>query len=1071
MVYYSLLKEKPGFFGFNNIVMKKALFLFFLFPIFCFSQLVSFNGNRPKVLPASPSAAAFNKFGNYTVNLFHGLPDINIPIYEIAVKNVIIPIKIAYHASGIKVNDWGTNVGTGWVLHAGGNVSRRINGQADEYAPAIGSRWVDDIDQDDFEDYNFLQAHHKNKYDLEPDIFSYSLPGKSSGNFILNHKDGWKPVLIPSENHKIDYYLENGARYFKFVTDDGVIYHFRETEWTTSNFESGTLNCNTWQISSIITANLTDTIKFYYKSRVGISQRDLTDVTTISDDVQTFQVPPAYRIYWDQFPINSTSLHDIENQEKILDEIVFPNGKVVFEQSFDDRLDGFLGQKKLQGIKVYNKENGTYNLIKNISLGHGYFIRNNEPDTRRLKLNNIIFRDKQNAEIEKYSFEYNEETPMPNRLSRARDYWGYFNNEQNETLVPYQHIPFVNGPTGTFFNVQAGSTNSKGREVDSNYSKTYLIRKITYPTGGYTLFEFESNRYLENGTLKLAGGHRIKTIKSFVSSSEKPIVRTYKYGQNESGYGRANFIIDNYFFQSERLHEYYIYWNAGLRGAELGQTKRERLLFSNSSLNIEPFDGSPVTYREVAEYEGDQFDINGKTVYTFSDEGDNIVNTTIKNRNLIESNHLKRGQLLEKSVFKKVNNNLELVQKTENKYHLFKEYIYSDLALVVGKNIIFDTRIVFNATDPPESPFSSDIVEYNVYTDFNNVFFSDRGAFGIANYSIPAGIQKLVETINTTYDPIDLKNYLVTREIISYENNFLQPSSIEKTSSKHEVIKTEYKYSFDFSSNSIFHSMLNRNYITPIVEAKEVNLDRGITTNYLQYNYDFVSSGIIDKISFKKFDRSNSQFSTEISFDKYDNRGNVLQVTSRDGIITSYIYGHENTLPIAEVINALHASISYTSFESNSKGNWDYTGNVNTSEGITGSCSYYLNTGFIRRSDLNSSSLYTITYWKKDGSGNVNIGGTALMKKNGWTLYETTVSGIFELQISGNAIIDELRLYPKGAQMTTFAYRPLIGVLSQADKNNQILYYEYDDFNRLKLIRDFDSNIIKTFSYQYKAGQ
>jgi YD repeat-containing protein len=51
--------------------------------------------------------------------------------------------------------------------------------------------------------------------------------------------------------------------------------------------------------------------------------------------------------------------------------------------------------------------------------------------------------------------------------------------------------------------------------------------------------------------------------------------------------------------------------------------------------------------------------------------------------------------------------------------------------------------------------------------------------------------------------------------------------------------------------------------------------------------------------------------------------------------------------------------------------------------------------------------------------------------------------------------------------MTTLTYEPLIGVTSQSDANNRILYYQYDDFGRLALIRDQDKNILKKICYNY----
>ena len=59
-----------------------------------------------------------------------------------------------------------------------------------------------------------------------------------------------------------------------------------------------------------------------------------------------------------------------------------------------------------------------------------------------------------------------------------------------------------------------------------------------------------------------------------------------------------------------------------------------------------------------------------------------------------------------------------------------------------------------------------------------------------------------------------------------------------------------------------------------------------------------------------------------------------------------------------------------------------------------------------------------------------------------------------------------LRSLP-GALVTTFNYDPVVGVTSQTDPKGYTIYYDYDDFNRLKQVRDRNGKILSTTGYNY----
>jgi YD repeat-containing protein len=61
-----------------------------------------------------------------------------------------------------------------------------------------------------------------------------------------------------------------------------------------------------------------------------------------------------------------------------------------------------------------------------------------------------------------------------------------------------------------------------------------------------------------------------------------------------------------------------------------------------------------------------------------------------------------------------------------------------------------------------------------------------------------------------------------------------------------------------------------------------------------------------------------------------------------------------------------------------------------------------------------------------------------------------------------------LRQNNPNVQITSYTYDPLIGVTSVTDTRGYTMYYEYDDLNRLKHVKDKDGNILSENLYNYK---
>ncbi|MDU1893073.1 MAG: RHS repeat domain-containing protein [Dysgonomonas sp.] len=56
----------------------------------------------------------------------------------------------------------------------------------------------------------------------------------------------------------------------------------------------------------------------------------------------------------------------------------------------------------------------------------------------------------------------------------------------------------------------------------------------------------------------------------------------------------------------------------------------------------------------------------------------------------------------------------------------------------------------------------------------------------------------------------------------------------------------------------------------------------------------------------------------------------------------------------------------------------------------------------------------------------------------------------------------------KDAQITTYTYKPLVGVLTITDPSGVLVKYEYDDFGRLIRTKDTDGKTIEEYNYHYK---
>jgi hypothetical protein len=342
--------------------------------------------------------------------------------------------------------------------------------------------------------------------------------------------------------------------------------------------------------------------------------------------------------------------------------------------------------------------------------------------------------------------------------------------------------------------------------------------------------------------------------------------------------------------------------------------------------------------------------------------------------------------------------------------------------------------------------------------------------------------------LNTSYERVyrvsDPTQYVETVTTYQYDDQNFQVKSTTTTQSDGKQFTKSLTYPDNYfaTTNPELNNLLSNNILNePISISQYVGnmIDEKATV------YSTLANGNIrpGKILQQRFTQptSASVYSPEYSNNDtkyktiqtitYDAHSNLTGMRDEGGRSVVSIYDYNDNYIVASVVNAdpLADAPAYTSFETSSLGGWVLTGSTAPGVGaMTGTQSFALSSGNSLAAPMNTAKSYTVSLWATSAVS-VN-GGIAPIKSapviNGFTYYEYTIpAGSSTAVISGNASIDELRLYPQMARMKTTTYDPLIGKTSECDENNRITYYEYDNLGRLKFVKDENHYALKMYEY------
>lgn len=287
------------------------------------------------------------------------------------------------------------------------------------------------------------------------------------------------------------------------------------------------------------------------------------------------------------------------------------------------------------------------------------------------------------------------------------------------------------------------------------------------------------------------------------------------------------------------------------------------------------------------------------------------------------------------------------------------------------------------------------------------------------------------------------------------------------TSNSKGTLNTSYFYPFDFSNQpnqALLNSLIYENKLSPLVQITSnqetgkaltgaiLNLEKqqAFSGWRLTKYYTLESATPIDLLSAQTIpDLFNppTHFKQKESY-IYDANGNLhaIKRTGNDAAVFLWSLDTDRQL-IAEVKGAKEYEVYFNGYEEFG------TLDVNSR---TGARSKPSNFTFIPPASLVITPTTKLSYWYWENSM--------------WNFWETNYSG-GDVLINQGSKIDDLRIYPAGAMMTTYTYKPGVGVSSITDVNNKTQFYIYDEFNRLQYVKDHEGNILQYNKYHYIGQQ
>lgn len=1062
--------------------------------------------NIPNLSPQTPNAYQFTKHGEVAVNESTGSISPSIPLLNYIAGDINIPITLSYSGNGVKVAQDPTWVGINWNLMPAGVITRQVRDEIDEkatdhkfysdnqlnnnlthvldYEDIHGGTWYDELSE---------IGNSTNKTDSEVDIFNYNFLGYS-GSFYLDEA-GAAHIVKYDKELDIDFiYAANNKSTIIITTPNGDKFFFGGTNASESSkswVNSGAQSRSNMEFAQ--NAFYLYSIAPYGGGSISFTYENLNPVGTFFK-IDTQEHLAKY-VGTEGACGNGPSGYDHSERDIFLElESKVYLSKI--ESTFNDNHIQFntlnldARRRRLNNIVLTDINNAT---IKKVELS--YLTDNNDGHSNaadnRYFLEQVDFLDKSLNKIKDYQLEYYLPTALPSKWSYNRDEGGYYNgdhvNNNNNTLLP-NHLLFNN------------TIALADRSVNTTNIKYGSLTKIIYPTGGYSVFDYEVPV--------------VDYTTSIVPYS------MFVYHNDPTRNGETDY-DDQLWYQQDGT----FYFEAGekITGNLIITTVGDLTNQNNVSVSAQKIGGGTSPYPFVFQignpenstktYNKDfTITILETGQYTFKLNlnahstliGDNTVEIDVRAGLDIPDYQVQTPTYFPALRIKNVStytdgNTTPLVKRY---YYNTKENIGSEInSLIRPATYVYNSSRRRGCSSGGIIPFSTDHYINLTASALNNVYGDDSGKILYPYVTIShggnnfenGGIEKRFRVFPDSsplpYFPDD-EIYFTYGSNLSYANSTLLMETVFEYDEIFDLFTTKKITDYDYRNFGEVHTMHNIKAVTLTTSNIGPNDIRRFNFGL----YDISSRRYqIEKVVTTSFPKSGTNSIVnllEYDYGKYSGLPISIKNTGSKGTTEKKIFYPYQAEVYDQQITAAQKTILFQLDTEHRLDQpymtWNYNDELRIGAQLTtfsdqwsGSRIWPQTESLAKATNTTLNSFEdVITYNNYNTYGKL----TEVSFKNGPStkfVYNSNQQVILKIENFDLSTMDDgvasgsecfyQDTYPESL-VTVYEYDPINGnLISIKNPNCEILTYEYDPFNRLKLVKDEDGNILKDQEYHYKG--